>query len=212
MAEAVVLTTQPRTGRGSKAARRLRAEGRVPAIVYGHKEEPAQITLVLEDLEKAVKSGTHLVELDAGGKRQTALIRELQFDYLGKDLLHADFYRVSKDERVKVPVKLELRGIAPGATGGGVLDQPMHTLMVECPVVNVPNSIRVNIEKLQVGHAIHVKELQLPEGVKALADGDAVVVIVKMPGAEPEPGAIPGAGAAEPEVITARKEKEEAAE
>jgi large subunit ribosomal protein L25 len=214
MAETVVLKTQPRQERGTRASRHLRAEGRIPAVVYGHKEEAASVTVAADELEKVVRSGAHLVELDAGGARQKVLLRDLQFDHLGKDLLHVDFFRVSDQDRVQVHVKLELRGTAPGATGGGVLDQPLHTLLVECPVIAVPHSIRVNIDKLMVGQAIHVKELQLPEGVKALADDDQVVVSVKLPGAEPAPAAGPAAAAesAEPEVITRGKEKEEGEE
>lgn len=213
MAETVVLTTQPRQERGSRAARHLRAKGRIPAVVYGHKEEAASVTVAADALEKVVRSGAHLVELDAGGARQKALLRDLQFDHLGKDVLHVDFFRVSDQDRVEVHVKIELRGTAPGATGGGVLDQPIHTLLVECPVIAVPHSIRVNIDKLMVGQAIHVKELTLPEGVTAMADGDQVVVQVKLPGAEPAPAAGPAAAdSAEPEVITRGKEKEEGEE
>jgi len=203
MADAIVLTTQPRAERGTRAARRLRAQGRVPAVVYGHKEEPASVTVSAEDLEKVIRTGTHLVELDAGGARQKVLLRDLQFDHLGKDMLHVDFFRVSDQDRVQVHIRLELRGTAPGALGGGVLEQPIHTLHIECPAISVPNSIRVNIDKLQVGQAIHVKEIPLPEGVKSLMDGDLVVVQVSQPGAEPAPAAAaaPPTEGAEPEVI-----------
>ena len=209
MAEAVVVTTQPRSERGSRAARKLRQQGRVPAVIYGHKEEAVSVTVAADDLEKVVRSGAHLVELDSGGARQKALIRDLQFDHLGKDTLHVDFFRVSDQDRVEVHVKLEIRGTAPGALSGGVLEQPMHTLSIECPAISVPNSIRVNVDKLQVGQAIHVKELTLPEGVKALADGDLVVVQVSQRGEEPAPPAAAPAETAEPQVIGRQaKEKE----
>src|SRR5439155_17618767 len=105
--------------------------------------------------------------------------------HLGKEVLHVDFMRVSQDERIEVPVRIELKGIAPGVTGGGILDQPLHTLTVECLAIRIPDSIRVNINELQLGAAIHVKDLTLPEGVKALADPDAIVVQVMTPAAEP---------------------------
>ena len=119
---------------------------------------------------------------------------EVQWDHLGQDVLHVDFRRVSADERIHVTVPIELRGIAPGVTGGGVLDQPLHTLDIECLAVAVPDSIRVNINELQLGAAIHVRDLTLPPDVKALADADAIVVHVTAPQAEPEAAGRAGAG------------------
>src|SRR5206468_4967888 len=95
------------------------------------------------------------------------------WDHLGKDVLHIDFERVSADERIEVPVRIELKGIAPGVTGGGILDQPLHTVMVECLAISIPDSIRVNINELQLGAAIHVKDLTLPEGVTTPPSGAA---------------------------------------
>src|SRR5262249_59428175 len=112
------------------------------------------------------------------------------------------FARVAADERVVVTVHIELRGIAPGVTAGGALDQPLHNLSVEALAVALPESIRVNINELQMGQAIYVKDLHLPPGVKAMADPDAIVVQITVPAAEPTPGAVPEAtGTAEPEVI-----------
>jgi large subunit ribosomal protein L25 len=211
MAETVVLVGEKREGRGTRGARRMRAEGRVPAVLYGHKEATVPLALAGEELANAIRHGSRVVELKLDGGAQQALIREVQWDHLGKDLLHVDFIRVSKDERIHVAVPLEIRGIAPGVTGGGVLDQPMHTVRVECLAVAVPDSIRVNVSELQIGSAIHVRDLHLPPGVTVLDDPDAVVVIIKTPMAEPEPAAAPEAGAAEPEVI-GRKAAEEGEE
>ena len=209
--ETVILTAQPREGRGKRAAAQLRKQGLVPAIVYGHKEEPAAVTLPQADLERVLRHHVRVVDLQTNGHTDTALIREVQFDHLGKEILHVDFERHSKDERIHVEVPLELRGTPTGLGAGVVLDQPLHSLEVECLVIAVPESIRVRIEGLQLGHAIHVKELQLPEGVIALADPDAVVVQLKA--ALPEPEAAPAepgvAGAAEPEIVGRRVAKEE---
>ena len=154
-----------------------------------------------------IRHGAHVVELRLDGAGEQALIRDLQWDHLGKDVLHVDFMRVSKDERIQVPVRIELKGIAPGVTGGGILDQPLHTLTVECLAVRIPDSVRVNINELQLGQAIHVKDLALPEGVTALADPDAIVVQVMTPAAEPEAAVAAPAGQAEPEVIGRPKEE-----
>jgi large subunit ribosomal protein L25 len=207
MAEAVVLKTEPRTGKGSRDALRLRKAGRVPAIVYGHKETPASVTVSKDELTSAIRHHARTVQLEVGGKADTVLIQQLQYDHLGSTLLHVDFRRVSADERVRTMVEIELRGNAPGATGGGVLDQPLHKIHIECPALSIPDSIRVKIDSLLLGQAIHVKELELPAGVKALDDPDLVVVQVKAVVVVAEPTAVVEPGANEPEIITKKKEK-----
>jgi len=136
----------------------------------------------------------------------------VQWDHLGKELLHVDFARVAADERIVLTVPLEIRGTAPGVTAGGQLDQPLHTLSVECLAISVPDHIRVNIGEMQIGSAIHVKELVLPEGIKAMADPEAIVVQVRAPIAEAEASvAAPTVGeSTEPEVIGRRVAAEEA--
>src|SRR5262245_26354685 len=150
MAEIVKLVTRPREGRGSQRATRLRRQGLVPAVVYGHKEATVSIALPRDELNKAIRLGSHIVNLQTDGNSQTVLLKEIQWDHLGKELLHVDFARVSADERVTVPVPLEIRGTAPGIAAGGVLDQPLHALRLECPVVSIPASIRVNVGELQL--------------------------------------------------------------
>jgi large subunit ribosomal protein L25 len=212
MADAAVLTISKREGRGTKAAVRLRQQGRIPAVVYGHGEGTVSVSLDHDELTDAVRHGARVVDLQGdGGAVQKAQIMELQWDHLGKEILHADFRRVAQDERITLSVPIELRGTAPGVAGGGVLDQPLHTLEIECPAVNVPESIRVNIGELQLGASIHVRELTLPADVKALTDPDAVVVHVTTPRVEAEaPAAAPAAeGTAEPEIVGRRVAAEE---
>jgi large subunit ribosomal protein L25 len=210
MADTVKLMTEQRTGQGSRDAARLRKAGRVPAVVYGHKQTPAAITVSREELESALRHHARTLDLQIDGKNETVLIQEVQHDHLGTGLVHVDFRRISRDERVRTVVEIELRGTAPGATGGGVLDQPLHQIHVECPAMAIPDSIRVKIDSLLLGMAIHVKELELPPDVKALDDPDLVVVQIKqaqVPVAV-TPTALPAEGAAaEPEVITKKKEK-----
>jgi large subunit ribosomal protein L25 len=214
MAESVVLDTQPRTNQGTRAARKLRKEGRIPAVIYGHKEATVAVTLAGEDLERAIRQGTRVVDLKAGGKLEKTLIREVQWDHLGKEVLHVDFTRVSADERIRVNVPVELRGIAPGVTGGtGVLDQPIHSLAIECLAISIPESIRVAVNELQLGMAIHVRDLVLPPGVTAMSDPDAIVVHVTAKQVEPEaPAAPPVEATAEPEIIGRKVAEEEEAE
>jgi large subunit ribosomal protein L25 len=218
MAEAVRIRVEPRDsqknkGTGTRVARRLRKNGLIPAVIYGHKQAVLPVTLTRDDVWRMVKSPGHLAELDLGGTTETVLIRDVQWDHLGKELLHVDFTRVAVDERIVVTVPLELRGQAPGINAGGTLDQPIHTLSVECLAISIPESIRVNIGELQIGTAIHVRDLVLPEGVKAMSDPDAIVVHVTTKMAEPEaaaPAEVPEQ--AEPEVIGRQKTEEEEGE
>lgn len=214
MADATVLVTQPRQTRGSREARRLRKQGLVPAVVYGHGEGTMSVALPREDLAKIIRHGIHIVDLQTDGNVQKALIREAQWDHFGRDLMHVDFARVGADERVVVTVPIEIRGIAPGIAAGGVLDQPLHTISVECPVIAVPEHIRVNVAELQLGQAIHLKDLALPPDCKAMGDPDAIVVHVtlKQAEAEPAPAAPAAAETAEPEVIGRKATEEEEAE
>jgi large subunit ribosomal protein L25 len=212
MAEVVKLVTQPREGKGSQKAKQLRRTGMIPAVVYGHKEATVAIALPGEALSKAVRQGAHIVNLQTGADVQTALIKETQWDHLGKELLHVDFARVSADERVTVSVPLEVRGTAPGIAQGGVLDQPMHALKVECSVVSIPASIRVNVGELLLDTALHVRDLVLPDGVKAMDDPDLIVVHVTAKAVEPEAAAVvaPVVGeSAEPELIGRKPAAEE---
>jgi large subunit ribosomal protein L25 len=213
MAESLVLETKPRQGSGTLVARRLRRQGLVPAVIYGHKKETVPVALNGEELTNAIRHGARVVDLKSEAGTEHALIQDLQWDHLGKDILHVDFRRVDINERVEVPVPIELRGIAPGVTAGGILDQPLHTLTVECPVNAVPDSIRVAIGELQIEQAIHVRDLNLPPEVKVLDDPDAIVVHVRPPQVEAEAAAAaPAAEQAEPEVIGRKVAEEEAEE
>ena len=212
MAETVLLKSQPRDKFGSTASRKLRSKGLLPAVVYGHKEATLSILLPKDEVEKAVKRGVRIVDLEAGGKTETARFRELQWDHLGMELVHVDMMRVSKDERIVVNVRVELRGTSPGVTAGGVLDQPLHTLNVECPALEIPEFIRVNVDKIQIGEAIHVKDLTLPPNVVAKGNPDAIVVQVKAQKEEVVAAPAPVEGAVEPEVIKKAPKAEETEE
>lgn len=208
MADSVLLVATPRVGRGTQKARQLRRQGQIPAVLYGHKEQVLSVALPLEELDRAIRHGVKVVDLKHDGKTEKAQISEVQWDHLGKEILHIDFKRVSADERIRVTIPVELRGIAPGAATG-VLDQPLHTLHVECLALSVPDSVRVSIAELQLGQSIHVKDLHLPEGVVVMDDPDAIVVHIQIPVQE---AAAPGTElptSVEPEVIGRKPTEEE---
>lgn len=208
MSELVSLEVQPRTTTGSKSAKKTRAAGMIPGIVYGHKQDPVAISVPAKALDHAIRvQHARTFEISLGGKKETVLIRELQWCHLGKEMYHIDLWRVDAAERVKVTVPVELRGV-PKNTGGGVLEQPLHLLHIECFALKIPDSFRLDIEGLTLGHPIHVRDLPLPEGVKVLDPAEAVVVQIKLPGAEEPEEATATTEGAEPEVLTAKKPKD----
>ncbi len=207
------LAAEPRKKKGSAEANRIRRSGRVPAVVYGHKEANEDVTVGHDEFWSVIRHNQRIVDLEVkGGKPQKCLVRDVQWDVLGKEVMHVDFERVSADERIRVQVPIKLKGTAPGVGGGSVLNHHLHEMEIECPAGAIPEVITVNIGSLQLGQAIHVKEVPLPEGVKALSDADEVVAAVVMPVIKPEALPVEAGGPVEPEVITARKPTEEDAE
>jgi len=215
MAEAVKITVEARDpqknkGTGTRVSRRLRAKGQIPAIIYGHKQTPVPISVPKEAVLEMFKRSTHLAELVIGSTSETVLVRDIQWDHLGKEVIHLDFARVSAEESIETEVHLEMRGYVPGATAGGVLEVLVHSLTVVCRANAIPDSIRVDVTTLQIGQAIHVRDLVLPEGVTVQADPEQLVVHLVARAAVTEPTAEGAEGAVQPEVIKPeRKEKEE---
>jgi large subunit ribosomal protein L25 len=212
MAGIVSLKAQTRAGSGSRAAIKIRKQGLIPGIVYGHKEANVAVSVSAEELDRAIRVlHARVLDLLIGEKKETVLIRELQWDAFGRQMMHVDFARVSESDRVRVTVPVELRN-TPKITGGGVLDQPFHTLHVECSPIKIPESIRIDIANLTLGHPIHVKDLAVPEGVTLLDPPEAVVVQLKLPGVEAVAPVVPAEPGAGPEVIKKEKKVEEAEE
>ncbi len=208
MSEIAKLTVHARTTTGTRAAKRLRKDGKIPAVVYGHKEAVVQIAVDAVELNRAIRVlHARTFRLEINGKTDTVLIKELQWDHLGSEMVHVDFERRDLTEKVKVAVPIELRN-SPKTTGGGVLDQPLHRINVECPFGSIPEAIRVDILGLTLGHPIHVRELTLPEGVVALDPPEMVVVQIKLAGAEPAEASEAAEGS-EPEVVATKKAKDD---
>ncbi|QEH34180.1 50S ribosomal protein L25 [Aquisphaera giovannonii] len=215
MAEALKIRVEPRDpaknkGTGTRVVRRLRKEGRIPAVIYGHKQEVVPISLSKDDVWHMIKAASHLAELDLGGKSETVLVRDVQWDNLGREILHLDFARVSADEQIETEVKIELRGHASGVDEGGLLEHLVHTLAVKCPANAIPDSIRVDVSGVGLDQGIHVRDLKLPPNVVADADGDLLILHVVTPRSAEESTGADGADAAtQPEVIKPeRKEKD----
>jgi len=208
MPDATRMKAAMREPHGTRGARALRREGRVPAILYGHKEEPVAVSLPTHDLEVALAHGAHLLELDVKGSSTRCLIKDVQYDHLDEDPIHVDLIRVSLDERVQVVVPIELRGVPAGVNEGGVLDQILGEVEVDCLVTEIPEAIRVRVTSLGLNESLRVKDLDLPEGVNPLAEPDDPVCTVRPLGEEPEEEKAVEEGETEPEVI-GREQKEQ---
>ena len=217
MADAVKIQVETRDpeknkGTGSRVARRLRKQGRIPAIIYGHKQAPVPISLSRESVWDMIKKSTHLAELSFGASSETVLVRDVQWDHLGKEIIHLDFARVSADESIETEVRLDVRGTAPGVAEGGVLEVLVHDLRVTCRANAIPEALRIDVSNLHLNEALHVKDLTLPEGVTLDADPELLLVhiVSRAPEPEPETAAESESTTTQPEVIKPeRKDKEE---
>ena len=176
MAEVLVLKAQIRDGSGSKNSTALRKKGMIPAVVYGHKEKPVSIAVSQRDFLASLLRGSRLFDVETAGKQEKLLIKDVQYDHLGKDVIHADFMRVDLTEKIKISVPIELKGTAKGAADGGIVDQHLAQLEVECMVTSIPDAIVISIKELGVGDSIHAADIKLPAGVTLATDPAAIVL------------------------------------
>ena len=192
------LTIEPRTELGGRANKRLRDKGLVPGVIYGHKEAVVPVTLPKKETVRHLDHGAHLFDLTLSGKSEKVLVKEVQYDHLGIEVIHVDFARVSLDEKVELTISIELKGEPKGEKDGGVLQQILNEIEVECLVTDIPDVIVVDVSDMAKDDVITVKDLKLPKGVTTAVDEDQVIAKVS----EVEEEVVEDAAAtAEPEVI-----------
>ena len=201
---------------GKGVARKLRSEGRVPAVVYGHGREPQPLSINTRELERLldrIAAESTVIDLDIDGKGSRTLIREIQRHPFKRQILHVDFQELVAGEKITVRLPIVLIGVPDGVRmDGGVLDQTMRELEVEVNPSNIPNHVELDVTSLTIGSSVHVRDIPLPEGVEVLEDEDASVCVVSAPRAAVEETATVEAeteAAAEPEVIRAKKPDED---
>ena len=178
--QSATVTAEPRDQLGSRANKRLRDSGKLPGVIYGHKQAVVPITLPKKEVVKHLDHGTHLYALSIGGQTENVLVKDVQYDHLGMDVIHVDFARVDLTERVEVTVPLELKGDPKGEAEGGVLTQVVNELEIECVVTDIPSVIVHNVSGMALDSVLHLRDVALPPGAKALQDEDLILATVKV--------------------------------
>ena len=208
------LSAEMRSDTGKGVARKLRAAGQVPGVIYGHARAPQSLSLVARDLDKllsTIAAGSTVVELSLGGATTKTLIREIQRHPFKKQIMHVDFQELVAGEKVTVDIPLVYVGIPEGVRlSGALLEQILHSIEILADPSSIPNHIDVDVSHLAMGHSLHVRDIVLPEGIEVLSDEDATICAVIAPRAVVE-AVVAEEGAAEPELIRKAKEDEEAA-
>lgn len=201
---------------GSRYCRRIRENGGLPAIVYGHGEEPTPIVIDARSALRHFHAGEKVFQLALAGDKSKGdhyiLLKELQFDHLGTNVVHCDFARVDMNERVHVRVPIHLIGDAIGLKSvGAIMMHPLEAIEVECLVTNIPDYIEVDVTELSVGHILHASDVKLPlPTMKLLTDSHAIIAQIVVMGEQAEgtgEAATVGAGT-QPELV-GRKPKAE---
>src|SRR5437870_438266 len=212
MAKQVKLKAEPRASVGRSAVRKLKARGIIPAVIYGGKDKPQPLQVAARDINAMMShaSGENvLVELEIAGEKsnRAALVQEVQHSPVRGDIVHVDFHAISMDQMIQAEVPLEPTGTAVGVkTFGGLLEQSLRALAIECLPGDLPDRITVDVSQLNIGDSIHVRDIQLPPGVTPKAQPDLTAFSVVAPVVEEEPVVTEAeVAAAGPEVITEKK-------
>jgi large subunit ribosomal protein L25 len=215
------LAAENRSDAGKGAARRLRASGRVPAVLYGHGTKPQHLSVDARQFGQALRTDAGvnvLISLEVGRDQHLALAKEIQRHPVKGNLIHVDFIQVRRGEKVHVQVPVHLVGEAPGAREGGIVDQDLYQVNVEAEVTAVPEAVEADVSGLDIGDVLRVADLKAPGGSVILDDPEASVVSVVAPTVEAEPEveeaeegeAAEGAEAAAPEAAGEGEDRPEA--
>ena len=180
-----------RTDMGKGASRRLRRTGEIPAVMYGGGQDPASLTLSHDAIMHALENEafySHILSVNVEGKKNKAVLRDVQRHPSKPTILHIDLQRVSEGDRIHMLVPIHVVGEedAPGVAAGGLVNHNMSEVEINCQAKNLPEYLEVDISNLEAGHAVHLSDVKLPEGVEIIAlshgaDHDLPVVSIHMP-------------------------------
>ena len=210
------LNAKVRTGRGKGVARKLRAAGEFPAVIYGHGREPLSLSINAREfgkLAERIRLTSTVIEIALDGKVAKTIIREVQRNPLTREMLHADFQELVAGEKITVSIPLKFLGTPEGVKAGGILEEVMHQVHVRVDPSNIPDHIDVDVTALTIGHSLHISDLKLPAGVEVTDDAEQTIAVVAAPRAEEEVApavtaeGVPAAPEAAPEPELIRKPK-----
>jgi large subunit ribosomal protein L25 len=176
MEKSSLLKAEMREQTGSSHAAQVRKSGRIPAVVYGHKEKPVAISLDAHTLIEGLHHGHRLMDVQIGKKQEKMIVKDLQYDHLGRNIIHVDLMRVDVTETIRVAVPIELKGTAKGTHEGGVVQVHTNSIEVECMVTEIPKSIIVNVKDVGIGDTVHASDIEMPAGVK-LASAPTMLIV-----------------------------------
>lgn len=189
MAEVKVLSAQAREGVGKGAARELRRQGLVPAVIYGDKKPPVTISIAYKDAMKNIYAGgflSHVIDLDVDGTKHRVIPRDYQLDPVKDFALHVDFLRVGANSTLNVEVHVHFinEELSPGLKRGGTLNVVRHTVEVSAPANSIPEEITVDLTGTEIGDSIHISAVKLPKGVTpVITDRDFTIATLVAPSA-----------------------------
>jgi len=201
MGKKLLLKAEIRENSGSGYAAKVRKAGRIPAIVYGHKQEAVAISLDAHNFSEGLHHGHRLVDVEVGGKKETMIVKDIQYDHLGRNIIHADLMRVNVTELIKISVPIEIKGIAKGTQEGGIVAEHTDHLDIECKVTNIPESIVVSVKELGVGDSIHAGDIELGSGIKLITAPTVLIVNCSLVAIAKSTEEVEEEVPAEPEVI-----------
>lgn len=204
-----VLKVEPRDKTGTLNNRRLRAQGQIPAVLYGHGEGSVSLSFAKDELRTVLRHGGKLVELQ-GAASGNALLQDLQWDAFGRELLHVDLLRVHKGDKLHVDIPVELKGQAPGEADGGVVELMLHEVPLEVVPSKLPEKLHIDVSELNIGDSFGAEKLiDVPEGAKVLLNEDDMIVHCVRPAEEPEEDEAVAPSAGEPELVGKKDDEEE---
>jgi len=214
MEKSLLLKAEIREQTGSGHAAKVRKSGRIPAVVYGHKKETVAISLDAHNLVEGLHHGHRVLDVQIGKEQQKMIIKALQYDHLGRDIIHVDLMRVDVTETIRVTVPIELKGTAKGTHEGGVVEMHTNRLEIECKVTDIPDAIVVSVKEIGVGDTLHASDVELPSGVKLVSAPSTLLVTCSLVAAAKSTEELEAELPAAPEVIGEVKEEagEEGAE
>ncbi len=207
-----ILEATKRTALGKGNVKKLRDDGLVPGVVYGKGRDAVPVQVPLDVLDKHLSEGGRVVDIAVDGEPFKALVKEVQHDIFTDDITHIDFQIVSMTEKITLPVAVVLTGELSFPPDQGTLEQMLTEVEVECLPKDAPEHIQISISELEPGGSIHVRDVEVPAGVRMVTPEEDLIASIVKPTVEEEAPA-EGEEAAEPEVIgEAKKEEQEEGE